>query len=140
MHQTALVSLEPEQPTSTQPNEVYFFEVNLPSEGVSSEAAYTLVDYARSPFDFQEGQTRIFHLTAVVNETGNGSYTDSHIFSVERQSASDVVTEIREFIHDHNFGIGLVVSDNRVVGVLCESLKNTNNSSTWSVRVEVQQI
>jgi hypothetical protein len=140
MHQTALVSLEPEQPTSTQPNEVYFFEVNLPSEGVSSEAAYTLVDYARSPFDFQEGQTRIFKFTALVNELGGPPHTDGHYYMVERNSTQDVVTEIRSMQHDHNFAVGPLIIDDRVVGVLCESIKNTNNSSTWNVRLEVQQI
>jgi hypothetical protein len=140
LRQTALVSLEPEQPTSTQPNEVYFFQVYLPSEGISSEAAYTLVDYARSPFDFQEGQTRIFELTALINETGASPNTDSHYFMVQREASQDVITEIRAVSHDHNFGVGLLVIDNRVVGVLCESLKNANNSSLWKVRMEVQQI
>jgi hypothetical protein len=79
-------------------------------------------------------------LVAVINETGNGSYTDSHYFMVERGATEDVVTEIRAVTHDHNFGIDLVIVDDRVVGVLCESLKNTNSSSTWNVRLEVQQI
>jgi hypothetical protein len=137
---TALLSLEPEQPTSTQPNEVFLLECALDAEGVSSEAATFKVDYSRSPFAFTEGQTRIFTLTAIVNETGNGTYADSHIFSVERGATEDVVTEIREVAHDHNFGIELLMVDDRVVGVLCESLKNGNSSSVWNVRMEVQQI
>jgi hypothetical protein len=137
---TALLSLEPEQPTATQPNEVFFLECNLTEEGVSEEAGTFKVDYARSPFAFKEGQTRIFELTAVVNETGNGTYADSHIFSVERGATEDVVTEIREVAHDHNFGIELLMVDDRVVGVRCRSLKNGNSSSLWNVRMEVQQI
>jgi hypothetical protein len=70
---TALLSLEPEQPTSTQPNEVFLLECALDAEGVSSEAATFKVDYSRSPFAFTEGQTRIFTLTAIVNEAGNGT-------------------------------------------------------------------
>jgi hypothetical protein len=140
IHQTALVSLEPEQPTATQPNEVYFFDNNLPEEGVSSEAAYTILDYSRSPFAFKEGQTRIFELTAVVNETGNGTYASSHYYMVERGATEDVVTEIREIPADHNFKAEMLLIDDRVVGIECKSLKNTNNSSLWNIRMEVQQI
>jgi hypothetical protein len=137
---TALLSLEPEQPTATQPNEVFLLECELTEEGVSSEAATFKVDYARSPFAFTEGQNRIFELIAVIDETGAAPHTDSHYFMVQRGATEDVVTEIRPVAHDHNFGIDLVIVDDRVVGVLCESLKNANSSSTWNVRLEVQQI
>jgi hypothetical protein len=137
---TALLSLEPEQPTATQPNEVFLLECELTEEGVSSEAATFKVDYARSPFAFTEGQNRIFELIAVIDETGAAPHTDSHDFMVQRGATEDVVTEIRPVAHDHNFGIDLVIVDDRVVGVLCESLKNTNSSSTWNIRLEVQQI
>jgi hypothetical protein len=140
MRHTATVSLEPEQPTSTQPNQVFLFDAELTEEGVSEEAAYALINYARSPFDLTEGQTRIFELTALINETGASPHTDSHYFMVKRESSQDVITEIRAVSHDHNFGVGLLVIDNRVVGVLCESLKNANNSSVWKIRMEVQQI
>jgi hypothetical protein len=140
MRHTATVSLEPEQPTSTQPNQVFLFDAELTEEGVSEEAAYALINYARSPFDLTEGQTRIFELTALINETGASPHTDSHYFMVKRESSQDVITEIRAVSHDHNFGVGLLVIDNRVVGVLCESLKNANNSSLWKIRMEVQQI
>lgn len=137
---TALLSLEPEQPTSTQPNLVYFLDCELTAEGVSSEAGVFKVDYSRSPFDFKEGEKRMILLSAVVNETGNGTYTDAHYFVVERGAAADVVTEVREVAHDHNFGVEPLIVNDRVVGVLCESLKNTNSSSVWTVRMEVQQI
>jgi hypothetical protein len=137
---TALLSLEPEQPTATQPNEVFFLECNLDTEGVSEEAGTFKVDYARSPFAFKEGQTRIFELAAVVNETGNGTYASSHYYMVERGAAEDVVTEIRVQPTDHNFKVEMLIVNDRVVGVRCRSLKNTNNSSLWNVRMEVQQI
>jgi hypothetical protein len=140
MRQTAVVSLEPEQPTSTQPNEVFLFDANLPSEGISSEAAYAILDYSRSPFDLMEGQRKLFLLSAVVNETGNGTYTSSHYYSVERGASVDVVTEVRVIAADHNFKLELLVIDDRVVGIKCRSLKNANNSSLWKVRMEVQQI
>jgi hypothetical protein len=137
---TALLSLEPEQPTATQPNEVFLLECELTEEGVSEEAGTFKVDYARSPFAFTEGQTRIFELVAVVNETGNGTYASSHYYMVERGATEDVVTEIRVIPADHNFKTEMLVVNDRVVGVLCESLKNTNSSSVWNVRLEVQQI
>jgi len=140
IHQTALVSLEPEQPTSTQPNEVFLFDANLPSEGISEEAAYAILDYSRSPFDLMEGQRKLFLLSAIVNETGNGTYASSHYYYVERGASVDVVTEVRVIAADHNFKLEMLVIDDRVVGVLCKSLKNANNSSLWKVRIEVQQI
>lgn len=140
MRHTATVSLEPEQPTSTQPNQVFLFDAELTEEGVSEEAAYALINYARSPFDLTEGQTRIFELTALINETGASPHTDSHYFMVERESSQDVITEIRAVSHDHNFGVELLKISNRVVGIKCRSLKNANNSSVWKIRMEVQQI
>jgi hypothetical protein len=140
IHQTALVSLEPEQPTSTQPNEVFLFDANLPSEGISEEAAYAILDYSRSPFDLTEGQRKLFLLSAVVNETGNGTYASSHYYMVERGASVDVVTEVRVIAADHHFKLEMLVIDDRVVGVLCQSLKNANNSSLWKIRMEVQQI
>jgi hypothetical protein len=140
IHQTALVSLEPEQPTSTQPNEVFLFDANLPSEGISEEAAYAILDYSRSPFDLVEGQKKLFLLSAFIDESGSAPHTDSHYYVVERGTSADVIKEIRPTTHDHNFGIGLLVIDDRVVGVLCQSLKNPNNSSVWKIRMEVQQI
>jgi hypothetical protein len=137
---TALLSLEPEQPTSTQPNLVYLLDCELTSEGVSSEAGVFKVDYSRSPFDFKEGDKRIFQLSGIVNETGNGTYTTSHYYAVERGAAVDVVTEIREIAADHRFKAEMLVVNDRVVGVLCQSLKTTNSSSVWEVRMEVQQI
>ena len=143
MRHTATVSLEPEQPTSTQPNQVFLFDAELTEEGVSEEAAYTLINYARSPFDLMEGQRKMFLLSAVIKETGGVTHTDSHYYVVERASAGDIVTEIRPTTHDHHFGIALLaVSDgtDRVVGVHCLSLKNANNPSVWKIRMEVQQI
>ena len=140
MRHTATVSLEPEQPTSTQPNQVFLFDAELTEEGISEEAAYTLINYARSPFDLTEGQRKLFLLSAFIDESGSAPHTDSHYYVVERGTSADVIKEIRPTTHDHNFGIGLLVIDNRVVGVLCQSLKNPNNSSVWKVRMEVQQI
>ena len=140
MRHTATVSLEPEQPTSTQPNQVFLFDATLEDEGVSEEAAYALINYARSPFDLMEGQRKLFLLSAVVNETGNGTYTSSHYYSVERGASVDVVTEVRVIAADHNFKLELLVIDDRVVGIKCRSLKNANNSSVWKIRMEVQQI
>jgi hypothetical protein len=137
---TALLSLEPEQPTSTQPNLVYLLDCELTEEGISAEAGVFKVDYSRSPFDFKEGDKRMILLSAVVNEAGSGTHADSHYFVVERNSTEDVVTEIRPTTHDHNFGIELLIVNDRAVGVLCKSLKNPNNSSVWEVRMEVQQI
>lgn len=140
MRHTATVSLEPEQPTSTQPNQVFFFDGELTSEGVSEEAGYALLNYSRSAFDLIEGQKKLFLLSAIVNETGNGTYTSSHYYSVERGTTEDVVTEVREIPADHRFKVELLLIDDRVVGVLCKSLKNENNSSVWKIRMEVQQI
>lgn len=140
MRQTATVSLEPEQPTSTQPNQVFFFDGELPENGVSEAAAYSQIDYSRSPFDLTEGQKKLFMLSAFVNENAAQPQVDSHYFLVERGSALDVIIEVRETVHDHDFGIELLVVDDRVVGILCKSLKNANNSSVWKIRMEVQQI
>ena len=141
IHQTALVSLEPEQPTSTQPNEVFLFDNNLPSEGVSEAAAYAILDYSRSPFDLTEGQSKMFLLSAVIEESGGVTHTDSHYYVVKRMSAGDIVTEIRPTAHDHDFMVALLANgDDRVVGVHCLSLKNANGPSIWKIRMEVQQI
>lgn len=140
MRQTATVSLEPEQPTSTQPNQVFFFDAELTENGVSEAAAYSLIDYSRSPFDLTQGQKKLFMLSAFVNENAAQPQVDSHYFLVERGSALDVIIEVRETTHDHDFGIELLVVDDRVVGILCKSLKNANSSSVWKVRMEVQQI
>lgn len=140
MRHTATVSLEPEQPTSTQPNQVFFFDAELTENGVSEAAAYSLIDYSRSPFDLTEGQKKLFMLSAFVNENAAQPQVDSHYFMVERGSALDVIIEVRETVHDHDFGIELLVVDDRVVGILCKSLKNANSSSVWKIRMEVQQI
>jgi hypothetical protein len=141
MRHTATVSLEPEQPTSTQPNQVFLFDAELTEEGVSEEAAYTLINYSRSPFDLMEGQTKIFIFSALINvPSGVETYTDSHAYFVERYSSGDVVREINEAAHDHFFGVAPLLIDNRVVGVLCQSLKNANGPSVWKIRMEVQQI
>jgi hypothetical protein len=140
MRHTATVSLEPEQPTSTQPNQVFFFDGELTEEGVSEEAGYALLDYSRSPFDLMEDQKKLFLLSAIVNETGNGTHASSHYYSVERGATEDVVTEVRLIPFDHNFKVEPLLIDDRVVGVLCRSLKNTNSSSVWKIRMEVQQI
>jgi hypothetical protein len=140
MRHTATVSLEPEQPTSTQPNQVFLFEAELVSEGVSEEAAYALINYARSPFDLMEGQSKLFILSALINETGEPTQTDSHYFIVQRAAAGDIITEVRAVAHDHDFEVALLAVDDRVVGVHCLSKKNANNSSVWKIRMEVQQI
>lgn len=140
MRHTATVSLEPEQPTSTQPNQVFFFDGELTSEGVSEDAGYALLNYSRSAFDLIEGQKKLYILSAIVNETGNGTYPSSHFYYVERNATEDVVTEVREIAADHNFKVELLLINDRVVGVLCKSLKNTNSSSVWKIRMEVQQI
>jgi hypothetical protein len=140
LRQTAVVSLEPEQPTSTQPNQVFLFDANLPSEGVSEEAAYAILDYSRSPFDLMEGQSKLFILSALINETGEPTQTDSHYFIVQRAAAGDIITEVRAVGHDHDFQVALLAVEDRVVGVHCLSRKNANNSSLWKIRMEVQQI
>jgi len=140
MRHTATVSLEPEQPTSTQPNQVFFFDGELTEEGVSEEAGYALLNYSRSAFDLMEDQKKLFLFSAIVNETGNGTYASSHYYSVERGATEDVVTEVRLIPFDHNFKVEPLLIDDRVVGVLCRSLKNTNSSSVWKIRMEVQQI
>lgn len=141
MRHTATVSLEPEQPTSTQPNQVFLFDAELTEEGVSEEAAYTLINYARSPFDLMEGQTKIFIFTALINiPSGVETFTDSHAFFVERYSYGDVIREINEVMDDPFFSVDPLVIDNRLVGIWCRSLKNANDPSVWKIRMEVQQI
>lgn len=141
MRQTATVSLQLEQPTSTQPNQVFLFDAELTEEGVGETVAYTLLDYSRSPFDLMEGQTKIFILSALINvPSGVEAFTDSHAYFVERYSSGDVVREINEVPHDHHFAVSPLFIDNRVVGVHCLSLKNANGPSVWKIRMEVQQI
>jgi hypothetical protein len=136
-----LLSLEEDRPTATQPNEVFFLECQLDSEGVSEEAGTFKVDYARSPFDLTEGQSKMFILSALINESGGQPpQTDSHYFIVQRAAAGDIITEVRAVGHDHDFQVALLAVDDRVVGVHCLSLKNSNNSSVWKIRMEVQQI